>query len=143
LTVQLIDDLDGTVGDSDTIETVVFGLDGVVYEIDLGEGNADALRDLLGEYIEHGRRTGGRAKRGVNHTRPASGPAASLRAASRPREQLTAIREWARANGHVIADRGRIPAAITQAFDDAHDQPQPKKGSGRKNGATPVFRAAG
>jgi hypothetical protein len=47
--VQLIDDLDGT--SSDSIETVTFGLDGVVYEIDLSDDNAEALRDNLSEFI--------------------------------------------------------------------------------------------
>ena len=41
--VTLVDDLDGGAAD----ETVLFGLDGDAYEIDLSEANAQALRDLL------------------------------------------------------------------------------------------------
>jgi hypothetical protein len=47
--VQLIDDLDGT--SSEDVMTVQFGLDGVTYEIDLSESNADRLRDLLADYV--------------------------------------------------------------------------------------------
>src|SRR4051794_11251334 len=63
VTVQLVDDLDGTT--SDTIETVTFGLDGVNYEIDLNEDNASNLRDSLADFIASATRTGGRSKRGT------------------------------------------------------------------------------
>jgi hypothetical protein len=108
--VQLIDDLDGST--SDSIETITFGLDGVSYEIDLAEKNATILRERLAEFIPSSRRIGGRQKRG-----------AAVKAASSPersREQTQAIREWARANGHEVNERGRIPATITEAFEQAH-----------------------
>ncbi|HEX6405098.1 MAG TPA: histone-like nucleoid-structuring protein Lsr2 [Pseudonocardiaceae bacterium] len=38
----------------------------------------------------------------------------------RSREQTQAVREWARAQGHGISNRGRIPASIQQAFDQVH-----------------------
>lgn len=108
--VQLIDDLDGT--SSNSIDTITFGLDGVTYEIDLTEGNAEKLRDQLAEFIGSARRTGGRAKRNI-------GPGAnrSSNGASRSREQTQAIRDWARQNGWEVADRGRIPADIIKAFE--------------------------
>jgi hypothetical protein len=108
--VQLIDDLDGT--SSDTIETITFGLDGVTYEIDLSDDNASRLRNNLAQFIESGRRTGGRVKRGA-----ASTAAASANGSGRNREQTQAIREWARKNGWEISDRGRIPADIIEAFE--------------------------
>jgi hypothetical protein len=118
--VQLIDDLDGS--NSDTIETVTFGLDGVTYEIDLNDDNADRLRDSLAAFISSARRTGGRAKRGTG-----SPSLASSNGSGRSREQTQAIREWARKNGHDVSDRGRIPAAVIDAFEaDAG------KGKGRK-----------
>ena len=107
--VQLIDDLDGT--SSDSIETIAFGLDGVTYEIDLGEDNASKLRDHLAEFISSARRTGGRAK-------PGTGPTALKATGSgRSREQTQAIREWASKNGHEVSARGRIPAAVIEAFE--------------------------
>jgi|SRR5579872_482671 len=45
--VKLIDDIDG--GDAD--ETVVFGIDGKNYEIDLSKKNAASLRKALDPYI--------------------------------------------------------------------------------------------
>jgi hypothetical protein len=34
------------------------------------------------------------------------------------------VREWARQQGHSINDRGRIPASIQQAFDQAYQGAQ-------------------
>jgi len=115
--VQLVDDLDGT--SSNDISTVTFGLDGVSYEIDLNESNATNLRDHLSEFISSARRTGGRVKRGGTAGGVASG-------SGRNREQTQAIREWAKKNGHEVSDRGRIPAAVIQAFEAA--QASPSKG---------------
>jgi hypothetical protein len=110
--VQLVDDLDGT--SSNDIATVTFGLDGVTYEIDLNENNASNLRDHLAEFIASARRTGGRVKRGGSATAGGSG---------RNREQTQAIREWAKKNGHDVSDRGRIPAAVIDAFEAAQSAP--------------------
>jgi len=102
--VVLTDDVDG----SEAVETVVFGLDGVQYEIDLSEANAAALRRAAGLYIENGRRTGGR--RGT--------PAATV-AASAPRTSgvnSVAVRAWARAHGIDVPARGRVKAEIVEQF---------------------------
>lgn len=111
--VQLIDDLDGTT--SDDIETVQFALDGVTYEMDLSQANAARLREGLADFVASARRSGGRAKRGGSGSvsRRASGPA-------RSKEQTKAIREWAKANGHELSDRGRISASVIDAFEAAH-----------------------
>ena len=106
--VEYVDDLDGTA--SADIAPVEFGLDGVTYEIDLNEANANALRGVLAAYIEAGRRTGGRKHRaGTATAQP-----------TRSREQTKAIREWALKNGHDVSERGRIPAAVIDAYDSAH-----------------------
>jgi hypothetical protein len=120
--VELVDDLDGTA--SDDISTVTFGLDGASYEIDLTENNAERLRESLARYLGAARRTGGR-KRSTNTTGPASRPAAD-------RDQTKAIREWARNNGWALADRGRIPANVVTAFDEAHAAPAAPKRSRKK-----------
>ena len=36
------------------------------------------------------------------------------------REQTAAIREWARANGHEVSERGRLSASVLDAFEAAH-----------------------
>jgi nucleoid-associated protein Lsr2 len=119
--VQLIDDLDGT--SSDDVTTVQFGLDGVTYEIDLSDGNADRLRDMLADYVAAARRTGGRVRRG---TRPGQGGGSANNDAS-------AIREWAQANGIELAARGRIPSHVAESYRQAQTE---EKGGSSGNGAT-------
>ena len=104
VTVQLVDDLDGSVAE----ETVEFGLDGVSYQIDLSMVNAEKIRDLLGDYVAHARRSGAR--------RRVAAAVARSRSAAVDREQNQAIREWARRNGHNVSTRGRIPADVIDAF---------------------------
>lgn len=103
--ITLVDDIDG----SDATETVSFGLDGTTYEIDLNDGNAAALRDALSGYVGHARKvaSGRRARR------TSSGSSSSS-------SNTKDVREWARANGHEVSDRGRISADVQQAYDAAH-----------------------
>ncbi|HEY0639984.1 MAG TPA: Lsr2 family protein [Pseudonocardiaceae bacterium] len=102
--VTLVDDLDGSEAD----QTVEFSLDGVSYEIDLSESNANKLRDALAGYVSHARRTGGR-RRGAGRSPGAARPGVD-------REQNAAIREWARKRGMKVSDRGRIPAEVLEAY---------------------------
>jgi len=44
----------------------------------------------------------------------------------RTREELAAIRTWARANGHQVADAGMIRKAVLEAYDAAHQAPAAK-----------------
>ena len=104
VTVTLVDDFDGE-GAAD--ETVEFGLDGVSYEIDLSTKNATKLRNDLKQWVEAGRRVGGR-RRGRSSAGRGRGAI--------DREQSAAIREWARRNGHNVSTRGRIPADVIDAF---------------------------
>lgn len=104
VTVQLVDDLDGGPAD----ETVSFSLDGTAYEIDLSATNAAELRDAFARYVGHARRVGGRSTgRGTARRRGGDNRTAE-------------IREWARANGHKVNERGRIPASIIEAYEQAH-----------------------
>ncbi len=108
--VILSDDLDETLTAD---ETVSFALDGTTYEIDLAEKNAREMRDAFARYIS--------AARKVGRTGRASGGGRSRATGGRmDREQAGAIREWARRNGHQVSDRGRIPASVVQAYEDAH-----------------------
>ncbi|MCM3662005.1 Lsr2 family protein [Georgenia satyanarayanai] len=106
--VTLIDDVDGTPAD----ETVLFSLDGVNYEIDLTTDNAAKLRDALAPWVGHARRAGGRRTSGGARSRRRSSAGGSSDAAK--------VREWARANGYTVSDRGRIPAEVTEAYAKAN-----------------------
>ncbi len=97
--IILTDDLDG----SDAAETVSFGLDGAVYEVDLSEDNARRLRESLQGYIGHARKVSGRVKAG---RRASAGSA-------------TDIRAWAQAQGMAVSARGRVPAEIRRAYEAA------------------------
>lgn len=111
--VQYVDDLDGEPGED--VSTVTFALDGVSYEIDLREENANRLRESLADYVDSARRVGGRVKRGTTPTVAPARPADA-----RSKEQTKAIREWAKSNGFDLAERGRIPANVIAAFEEAH-----------------------
>lgn len=45
---------------------------------------------------------------------------ASKGSARRPSRDLGKIREWAKANGHEVSDRGRVPSSVMEAYDAAH-----------------------
>jgi hypothetical protein len=102
--VQLIDDIDA----SEAAETIVFAVDGVSYEIDLSTQHAAQLRDALALYVAHARRG---SPRGGERAPARRGAPARV-----DREQIAAIRDWARANGHSIGSKGRIPAHIVEAY---------------------------
>ncbi|MEU0703403.1 histone-like nucleoid-structuring protein Lsr2 [Streptomyces bacillaris] len=46
----------------------------------------------------------------------------------RTREELAAVRTWARENGHRVADAGMVPKRVLQAYDAAHRAPVRKAG---------------
>jgi hypothetical protein len=104
---QISDDLDGSTG----AETVTFSYRGVNYEIDLGRKNASAFDKLMKPYIDAGRKV--TATRGGRR-------ASSNGRRSRSASDLASIREWARAQGYEVSDRGRISANIVDAYNAAH-----------------------
>ena len=69
--------------------TVRFALDGAEYEIDLNAKHAEALRKALARYVDAARRSG------LN---------------------TTEVREWAKAQGIEVKDRGRVPAELVVRF---------------------------
>ena len=101
--IVLVDDIDQT----DADETLTFGLDGKNYEIDLNTKNANALREALAPYIGHARRAGGGARR------------SSSRGGS-SRSSAGDIREWGKANGFEVSERGRISSEVREAYASAH-----------------------
>ena len=100
-TVELTDDLDGGKAD----QTVTFAFQGVHYEIDLNKRNVAAMTKTLKPYVS--------AARKVRTTRARAASAArSVR-----RNDLADVRAWAKAHGHEVSDRGRVPAAVLDAYD--------------------------
>lgn len=103
-----IDDLDG----SEAEGTVLFGLDGTQYEIDLSTDHAKELRTALARYIDAGRRVTGSTGRALHNGRktPANGIS------------NTEVRAWAKAHGLEVKDRGRVSADILARYQAATDQ---------------------
>ena len=110
--VVLVDDLDGT----DATQTVSFALDGTSYEIDLNDDNAGRLRDTMATFVAHARKVTGSSRARAARATPTGGTGS----ARVDREQLQAVRDWARRNGHQVNDRGRIPNAVMEAFQAAN-----------------------
>ncbi|WP_414938320.1 histone-like nucleoid-structuring protein Lsr2 [Amycolatopsis sp. cmx-11-51] len=117
VSVQIVDDIDG----GEATQTVPFALDGVTYEIDLSDNNAVALREELERYIDASRRVGGRKVRVATGQSTVAGGTAK----TTDRERNQQVRAWASANGYAIAERGRIPNEIYEAFDNAEAAPEP------------------
>lgn len=119
-TVLAHDDTDG----SEAAEQVSFALDGVSFEIDLSERNAGQLREVLAPFVQAARRVGGRRRIG---SKKAHITGATLEGVREYRQRHQDMRAWARRNGWNISDRGRLPAAVLEAYDKARD---PESGSG-------------
>lgn len=100
----LVDDLDG---ETEGAETIRFGLDDSVYEMELAADNSAKLRKALAKYIEHARPAGklAPAKRGRKPE-----PAHSGRAGSRHESPI--IRAWAADAGISLNPRGRVPGEV-------------------------------
>jgi hypothetical protein len=103
--VLLTDDLDGTDIPAGKGETIIFALDGKTYEIDLTTRNSNALRKALAPYLDAARPVKNSRGRQVRRTQVGA--------------DTRTIKEWARANGYQVADRGRIPNEVREAFEAA------------------------
>jgi hypothetical protein len=101
-TVTLTDDIDG----GKAAETVSFGLDGRIYEIDLSKKNATALRKALGEFTASAR-----------HVRAGKASTKATRAPARV--DAKAVREWAQSQGLAVSARGRVSAELVEQYQAA------------------------
>lgn len=108
--ILITDDLDGSEG----AETVRFGLDGKMYEIDLSEENAAKLREAVTPFAEKARKV--TAKQGELFKAP---KAKKTSTGKGPDPEIPLIRKWAQENGHKVGDKGRIPIEIKNAYYDA------------------------
>lgn len=103
---EIIDDLDGT---SDDVETVPFAFRGTAYEIDLGPENRAEFDRLMATYVD--------AARVIER------PKTSKRPTAQGDPENAKIRAWARSQGLEIGDRGRIPEPYRVAYYAGHARP--------------------
>jgi len=109
--VVLTCDLHGD--DTDAVATLAITNGNARYELDVCQSHLDELT-ASGRRVRQ-RRTGRPAKAA---RRPAA-KSTRKRAANNGRKRsvdTAAVREWARANGYEIGDRGRIPGPVLDAF---------------------------
>ncbi len=99
---RLEDDIDG----SEACETIVFGVDGQQYEIDLNEEHASDLREVLAPFISVARRVGGGRK----------GRSVAQKQRTGDEIDPKAVRSWAEANGVKVSPRGRISADVVEQY---------------------------
>ncbi len=98
----VLDDIDG----SKNAATYTFGLNGEEWSIDLSDKNAKKLSSALEPFITAGKKVGGRKKARGN--------------SKGTRKDLADVRAWGQVNGYSVSERGRVPAALLNAYDAAH-----------------------
>ncbi|RRO15762.1 Lsr2 family protein [Saccharopolyspora rhizosphaerae] len=148
--VDLVDDIDG----SPAKHTVTFALDGVSYEIDLNDGNAEALRSVLDRYIKAARspepaapRGSKRQERDEEQTRKANKQLTEqIRgAAQRTREALKkpeADEAAAAEAGGVEAEGAETPAEVELLTSDDAEQSQNEAPAEGPAVSLPLFSSA-
>lgn len=118
-TILFVDDMDGVELTPKDETGFRFAVDGVVYAIDLTAERAQAFRDFVQPYVAVATRvgklptTGPYVVRGSNAKSPTQAE----------RDRMRAVREWARAEGWTLADKGRIPTDVVTAYDAAGGKP--------------------
>jgi len=110
----LVDDLDPQL---EATETLVFGLDGASYEIDLNDEHSAQLRGTIEPYVAAARKVGGRAA-GRGAGKSASG-AASAGARNGEAPESEAVRAWAKEHDIAVSGRGRIKGSVLAQFLEA------------------------
>ncbi|MDR2256213.1 MAG: Lsr2 family protein [Arthrobacter sp.] len=102
-TTQLINDLTGKPLDRENHTRIQFSVDGKHYQIDLDHEGAELFHESIREFVENAAPV--KADRKARVSRPSAGSG-----------EQTKMREWAKANGYEVAERGRIPASIQEAY---------------------------
>jgi hypothetical protein len=95
-------------GKAKEVQTRTIGLDGKTYEIDLCSKDGKSLNNAVVEYVSNARKRTARQPSRENVRQPRSGA------------DTAAVRDWAKASGMKISDRGRVPAAIFRDYQAAH-----------------------
>jgi len=99
---MLIDDIDGNLADG----TWRFTYDGERREIDLTNANKALFDKDMEKWLRHSRVVGKSDKK-----------------AAADKVDLDVVREWARKNGYIVRNRGRIPKQVNDAYEAAQRQP--------------------
>ena len=115
--VQLVSDLSGDEMQAGEGRTVEFSVDGASYTIDLTDKEAAGFDKALAMYVDHATKAGNGSAGGRKRSTSGSGKSGS----GRSKDELTAIRAWAQANGHQVSERGRIKQDVLDAYHAANN----------------------
>lgn len=109
-----------------TIEVVEPGGEPIRHILELSDfdkmikvGNPDDVLNSAERYYEHQAVEPKRRGR-PRGTSPASKPATKPTGSGMSKEQLIAVREWLRSQGHEVSERGRIKADLLKLWEEAH-----------------------
>lgn len=100
-----IDDMNG----EDADETVTFGYKGQEFTIDLSTANAELFEALMSTYVAAGTTVEAPAK-------ALRAPARGKTTAQFPAGYLDKVRAWARDNGYMVSDKGRVKLSILEEY---------------------------
>ncbi len=105
---RLIVDFNGAIGSGITV-TVLLKPNGARHVFSVPPQKTRLIQSTLSPFITYARQAA---------SRPAD-PSLRTEKPKRDRIRPAAIREWARANGHKLPSRGRIPNAVVTAYENA------------------------
>lgn len=98
-------------GSDSDVKASEFAVGRSVYEVDLCGAHQDEFTAALAPFV------GAARKARTSAATPSVSAVTSNRAVTRrDPAQTEAIRSWAKANGHAISSRGRIPGTIEAAY---------------------------
>lgn len=134
VTIEYVDDLEGTSIDAESVDTIEFSYRGQDYTLVLTRDNGAQFDKDVARYIDAAKKARTREARATRKSvkrapkqkktpskttgqRTKTKPAALTASGA---ERTRSIRKWAIENGHNVSDRGRIPAAVLEAFETAH-----------------------
>ncbi|RAN78026.1 hypothetical protein B5P43_18515 [Bacillus sp. SRB_336] len=106
---KVVSDLSKDVLEEGDVQTVQLGWKGSTYELDLSNAEASELTELIETYTKAGRKVTRSARNATGTSAPKSN-----------REELQAIREWAKGNGYDVSERGRIKQEVQDAYRSAN-----------------------
>ncbi len=122
LVTRYVDDVDGT----DAVGPEYFMWRGIRYVIDLNSVHSDEMDRDMAKWVEHASVDDGTREDSPFYRRTASALPPAMRKVARAhqpnptadKERQRAIRAWAAENGYKLADRGRIPLLVIEAYEN-------------------------
>jgi hypothetical protein len=102
------------------VQTVTFGYDGHTYAFELCEQHLEEVNEIFQAWIGAARLADGGRRRRASAATAAPSRARRSGGGGGSTNGSGDIRTWARDNGFSISERGRIPAEVRRAYEEAH-----------------------